>query len=388
MKRLIALFVLLCTTLSFTTVAYAQKNDNQGNETKSLDYIVEDWIDTQYQGNAEVSQVVILKNTSNQCVGHLVTFNKASKPAGYIVLSHQEEDYPIIEFAFDGESVYEYLEEQIETNRETLNRNLKQKSSTYTIASQNVLYTDFINYSLKVQDDKDDVLLFDQNGQTTVFSDTSSDIMPYSDTFWDDYYNYPPEGSSAEHTGNYLSAAIWSGAVKMSDMASGEGNCGPTSLTDVIKIYACDYIVSTGVELNYTGLRINNSNKDTYNRLVELSGYSCSEPASMSELISGLKAYVKERQYNCSVGNYWFDFWSDFTRDVDNRKPILLYTSSSAGSAHAQVVVGYYTFTNSNTNESTRYLLIHSGWRSTPSYLKFKPSSLNHFNGYCVTISK
>lgn len=35
-----------------------------------------------------------LKNTSNQYVGHSVSFNKESEPAGYIMLSYQEDGYP------------------------------------------------------------------------------------------------------------------------------------------------------------------------------------------------------------------------------------------------------------------------------------------------------
>ena len=35
----------------------------------------------------------------------------------------------------------------------------------------------------------------------------------------------------------------------------------------------------------------------------------------------------------------------------------------------------------------TSYVKILSGWTSYPTFLKFKPSSLNNFNGYCVAIS-
>lgn len=76
------------------------------------------------------------------------------------------------------------------------------------------------------------------------------------------------------------------------------------------------------------------------------------------------------------------DLWSDFKRDVTADKPILLYTSSSAGTAHAQVVVGFWEYTNGG-----KYVKILSGWTSYPTFLKFKPSSLNNFNGYCVAIS-
>jgi len=87
-------------------------------------------------------------------------------------------------------------------------------------------------------------------------------------------------------------------------------------------------------------------------------------------------------RYSCTTTNYLLDLWSDFKRDVTADKPILLYTSSSAGTAHAQVVVGFWEYTNGG-----KYVKILSGWTSYPTFLKFKPSSLNNFNGYCVAIS-
>lgn len=69
MKRIIALFLLLCTTLSFNTMAFAQGYDVQDDQRVSLEYIVQNWIDTQFQGDAEVSHIVTLKDTSDCALG-------------------------------------------------------------------------------------------------------------------------------------------------------------------------------------------------------------------------------------------------------------------------------------------------------------------------------
>lgn len=47
-----------------------------------------------------------------------------------------------------------------------------------------------------------------------------------------------------------------------------------------------------------------------------------------------------------------------------------------------QIVVGFWEYTNGG-----KYVKKLSGWTSYPTFLKFKPSFLNNFNGYCVAIS-
>lgn len=96
MKRIVGFLLSLCTMLSINTVTFAQSIDVQDAEKESIASIAQNWIDTQLQGNADVSRIVTLKNTSESCIGHLVSFAKNSLPAGYIILSHEETVNPII----------------------------------------------------------------------------------------------------------------------------------------------------------------------------------------------------------------------------------------------------------------------------------------------------
>ena len=208
-----------------------------------------------------------------------------------------------------------------------------------------------------------------------------TDTSPMSDTFFDDYIDLPNE-SGSKTVGN-ITGANDIRALVMGDMPNvtpGEGNCGPTSLANTVKLYAEFSLNDNGGSLS--NLKVNDSDAETYERLVEISGYSCGNAASMSTLVSSIKSFAVERGYSCTTTNYLLDLWSDFKRDVTADKPILLYTSSSAGTAHAQVVVGFWEYTNGG-----KYVKILSGWTSYPTFLKFKPSSLNNFNGYCVAIS-
>ena len=254
--------------------------------------------------------------------------------------------------------------------------------SSYSIVDDDILYTDFINYSLKIKADSNE-LLFNQTGNLESFDTAkakSTKSSPTADTFFNDYIDFPSNSSGIDDVWSIPGAFI--DALVMGDMpnvSSGEGNCGPTSLTNTVKLYA-ESRVNNQDPLR--DLKLNGSDNDTYNRLVQLSGYCASDAASMSELLNALKSYSSERGHSCSIDNYWLDLWGDFTRDLKANKPILLYTSSSAGTAHAQVVVGYYLYKN-----GAQYLKIFSGWTSNATFVKFKPNSLNHFNGYCVKIT-
>lgn len=381
MKRLLAILLLVSTMFSFSIVVRAQ-NNNQ----RSVEHIIQNWIDSQYSGDAEVCEIVSLFNVNDEYIGQLVSFVKDNNPAGYIVLSHMESEHPIIEYAFEGQSVYSYLVEQFAADQANIMAECQMNSSvqvvsSYSIAEENVLYTDFINYSLKIRNE-DEVLLFNQHKQTQTFNEsqnTENRSLPATDKFFDGYVDYPTESGLRIY--NIIPGAGANSALVMENMpgaTSGEGNCGPTALANTVKLYA-EYFLNGHASL--PGLRVNGSDADTYSRLVAISGYSSNDAASMSELLDALDEYSDERGYSCSIDNYWWDLWSDFTRDIESHKPILLYTSSSAGTAHAQVVVGYQLYDN-----DAKYLQVLTGWSSNATFVKFKPSSLNNFNGYCVAI--
>lgn len=382
-KRICSLLLSLCLIFSLSTFAFATNGAH-----KTVDYIAQDWIDTQFSGDAEVSDTIVLRSdNSGEVVGYIVSFTKQSVPAGYIVLSCEDGEHPIIEFALEGQSVYHYLEQQLDVINSAASSGMVSSDSNEFLSSattfeENVLYTDFIRYAIKISNGTQSALL-DQFAQITSCSelDVMTDTAPMSDTFFDDYIDLPNE-SGSKTVGN-ITGANDIRALVMGDMPNvtpGEGNCGPTSLANTVKLYAEFSLNDNGGSLS--NLKVNDSDAETYERLVEISGYSCGNAASMSTLVSSIKSFAVERGYSCTTTNYLLDLWSDFKRDVTADKPILLYTSSSAGTAHAQVVVGFWEYTNGG-----KYVKILSGWTSYPTFLKFKPSSLNNFNGYCVAIS-
>ena len=382
MKKFFAILLMICTIFSFNMVTKAQ-DDTQ----KTVEYIAQNWIDVQFSGEAEVSQIVVLFNSEGQFIGHLVSFEKNNVPAGYIVLSHEEQGHPIIEYALEGESIYNYLKDQFAANRSRIVAERQSLTESNNVSSfsifEDVLYTDFINYSLKIEYDNE-IMLYNQYNQVQTFSKTIniSEIAPSSDTFYDDYITLPTDEGSKQFVNipgaNEIHALVMG---EMPGVIEGEGNCGPTSLANTIKLYAEFKLNNNSSAL--TDLKLNDSDDDTYKELVKISGYTCASPASMSTLVSSIKTYATQQGYSCSTDDYRYDYWSDFTRDINAHKPILLYTSSKAGTAHSQVVVGHRMYDN-----GAKYLRILSGWTCYPTFVKFKPSSLNNFNGYCVSIWK
>lgn len=78
-KRICSLLLTLCLIFSLSTFAFATNGAH-----KTVDYIAQDWIDTQFSGDAEVSDTIVLRSdNSGEVVGYIVSFTKQSVPAGY-----------------------------------------------------------------------------------------------------------------------------------------------------------------------------------------------------------------------------------------------------------------------------------------------------------------
>ena len=132
----------LCLIFSLSTFAFATNGAH-----KTVDYIAQDWIDTQFSGDAS--------DNSGEVVGYTVSFTKQSVPAGYIVLSCEDGEHPIIEFALEGQSVYHYLEQQLDVINSAASSGMVSSDSNEFLSSattfeENVLYTDFIRYAIKI----------------------------------------------------------------------------------------------------------------------------------------------------------------------------------------------------------------------------------------------
>lgn len=248
MKKFLAIVLALCAMMSLNLVAFAESNETDEPESVmvSLEVIIDDWIEANYQGNVSVSRVLKLYDpdkNSGEFVGHLVTFEKDGMPSGYIVLSREEDDYPIVEFALGGESVYDRIKEQVAVS---FNSKLVDCDNSidshdkpfYTIETEDILYTNFINYSLAVKED-DNVVLINQYNQVYDFPESIHNmyVSPCSKGMDDGYVwtRYPDESVILNE--DAIPGGLDECGLVMGYFASNEGNCAPTCLTNLVNLY-------------------------------------------------------------------------------------------------------------------------------------------------------
>ena len=382
------MFLAVCTALTLNLVAFADgKTSVDGRAGVSLEYIIDDWIGSLYQGDASVSHIVGLcdpDNVSKGNIGHLVSFEKNGTPSGYIVLSREEVGDPIVEFALDGESIYDVLEDRVaEKNKASAVSGRAAagsiEASPFTIATKDILYTNFINYSMAIKRDEQ-VILLDQFDKVREFKgDLPSNNGSTYASIYDGYVPLPSESTS--YTSGTINGATSNVGLKMEDLASctNEGNCAPTAATNVINLYAKYNLNGNGRALSI--LLANNNTKFTYDRIATLMDYVPGKGGTPAQVLTGMREYCSERGRSYSDDEYSYNYWSDFTRDVKKNVPIYLATYADDG-GHSQVVVGYREYSNGK-----KYLMSYTGWTTNATYIKFKASCFTGFYGWAIYIS-
>lgn len=144
---------------------------------------------------------------------------------------------------------------------------------------------------------------------------------------------------------------------------SGEGNCGPTAMLNLIKYYAfCRNMIKLiNVNLSYT-----------YNSLVSACNYNpATGGLTATDAKNGLKSYVQSRGYSFSATDYWWDTFNWFKDDINNNWTVYVsvrgYDYQPKEVGHAVVAIGYIEYSN-----GSRYLRVMDGWRNnTDRYVIF-----------------
>ena len=384
MKRFFALLLVVCLAMGLPTFVSAESQ-----EPVTVEQIAENWIATQYNGEAKVSRITSLLSYQNERVGEMVAFERDGVPCGYIVLSVADGEYPIVEFSMEGDNAYDYLVNSFEAAKNSsLSASLGEASSMLTAEDQveeDVMYTDFIRYSIRVNRGNES-LLFDQYGKMESFA-PAHEISSSSDLEWGDfsegYAEFLRDGDGWEDA--LLPGARSNMGLVMREMPGvlpNEGNCGPTAVTMTIKMYAEKPLNGHAA---LTDFKHHDTDAGTYTRVKIKMGYVAREGSAPEQCTNGLKAYAAEKGRTCTVDTYLWSFWSDFTRDIDNKKPIQLCTAKVENGeerGHMQVVVGYRNYTN-----GAKYLRVFSGWRNYSTFVKYKANVFTYFKGYCIAIS-
>lgn len=177
-------------------------------------------------------------------------------------------------------------------------------------------------------------------------------------------------GGKYDHSSVFFSDS-YSGTVSASKNIPGYNSFtiyGSDDVDGFTKEYACSVVamlnlVSYVSSNGYNGAFLNNSANDTYTKLYELAGTTGSSTYS-DKIKPALVNYFKgNTRHRCSVDEYWFTYYSDFTRDLNNNKPCMIgvsYNKPGGGeSGHQVFVVGYVQTSTDN------YLRVTDGWDNT-----------------------
>lgn len=175
----------------------------------------------------------------------------------------------------------------------------------------------------------------------------------------------------------------------MDDLRNGTnlGNCALTAATNIIGYYyrgrgMNSLIIPPSNTFDYM--------QETYDRLVQLSGFNEYGSSGLSDITStdAIKDLAEERGYSPSTSKYWLNLWSDFKRDLDNNWPV--YTSikgynpvENKKMSHAMVSVGYRIYTN-----GSKFLNVIDGHMdSLDRFINFSDSRFDYVKGVVVKIN-
>lgn len=241
----------------------------------------------------------------------------------------------------------------------------------FSMVNDNVLYTDFINYSLVI-DNGENVLLFDQNQQTKELSE------PFVESFAlpEGYSMLTPSGSStvyqlslvASNRGLYTNETNYDGRLELMSIAP----------ANIIKLYTENRLLDNSAPLGLINL-----NQDYYD--VELEIIRSSNSKLLSDLLafyeSGLNSYVKNRDFNYESKRYNDIQWKDYESEIKGNRPLLICAIID-GLYYFHVGIGSAEMANGG-----RYMALYSGWKPTIVYLNYNSEVFEDISAYAVSIT-
>ena len=392
MKKFIT--VLMCIVIlvnsSVWCSAFAEKEPFVGY-TKFTNY----WISTQYDSNANVRDVIPIENVDGDITGYSISFSSLGKPMGYVVLdlSDNTDVNPIVEYSLEGSDPYTSIANRV------VNNNLD-----ITNISEKMISLGAFSYAVQVHT-KDDVKMISQQGKTIDLStykirydkleqssekQTTKSGEEYGKStvnFWDAWLDTAPGVAKNQKTIYGTNTFV---SLDMSKMPSyygdgltagdhDEGNCGPTAVTTIMEYWrVCraksNLIADRKIDLAYA-------------RIAALLKYDPEAGTFNHNIKSAVEKYAEDQGYEATVDNYWTDTWSDFTRDINNDITIL---TQVGGKDDDGKQIGHYcvAFGYRENKDGSRFLQVANGWdNSCNRFLKFKPSELNQFNGFAISIT-
>lgn len=301
------------------------------------------------------------------------------EPSGYVIVSASKQEYPIIEYAYDGAFYMESVEKQIIEDKETSHSGKKNK----------IYYDGNYNYGIKVDDTyyhiADDKIqsynqksVSDKKINDTYSIEESANIRNEWNAYETTKVSSPPIGSVITNSDLYESgysnrsadycAGMPSKLFLMTDFSTG-GVCAPTAGTNL-----CYYW--TLRDSKYSKL-LNGSWTATFSRISALMGANDGTGASTLDIRRGMLAYFQERGY-ASTQTYYStcssttDFNDYIKAEINVGRPVILsLLGDEYYGNHGVLGVGYVRYMYNGT-WSSHYIRIADGWHNTIRYIHYE----------------
>ncbi|MGN0450451.1 MAG: C39 family peptidase [Ruminococcus sp.] len=395
MKKIISIFltlvfILLASTQlvsaeSFTSSnLYSFLNSNELTEEISADIALNHMRDILDDNSIEISNIEKLFDLENNVTGYCISFDKVYNntvtPSGYVLISKLEKENPIVEFSTEGESIENTLTTFTENS---INQNTCSITDKIYFLGSGKIYSEYIeNGKQKLFDPNQKISFLKSSYLSTaksIIRDKIKSLLNTQNIKINDFNNTCKStiggGMTNEPTGgvnkrsNRIPGINVSLFKKMNELSSG-GVCSPTAATNLMIYYKNAKQKSK--------ILIDNSAQKTFNKFYSLMKTSKSSGTLCKNIAPAYKSYIKSRGYTSGVkvDSYFFNFWSDFTRDINSGIPIHTDLQADDG-GHSVVTVGWYI--KRYGKKDYKYLQVINGWTRNIQYVSF--------NGYYKSIS-
>lgn len=305
--------------------------------------------------------------------------DKENQPGGYVIISANKKEYPVIEFSMEGESFIKAASSAIALNREK-SRGAVDVENTKIYYLGDGIYTledELYDGSVELYDITDsDVNLIDSDGMYTEVTEPVETYEEIWNTYEEEYAQVqlntrstrgsnPPEYSYITSPSDWESGYLYSSSYTTGQSVnyytmkyfSNGGVCSPTAATNL-----CYYWYNKDSN-RYGSLKYNGSWRSTFERLYMYMDTDPDTGSSDGKIAWGLESYLDE------VGPAFYvsqTFGTNngllLVEEISNdRACILGMNNSTVYGFHSVLAIGYINYVYSDGNST--YIRIADGWQ-------------------------
>jgi hypothetical protein len=391
-KKLFAVILIISIVFSISSSISVSAVDNSNSDQNYINSFANQWIQNMYneKDNVTINQTIPIYDSNDNLTGYSVSFTSKGKPDGYIILSSSSpnKNDPVIDFSLSGTDMYTTLQNKFQSSN---------KNSSSCKINKRLYNTSQFEYGVDITDNNADYVYDTENSFLTKneyksnYSYNSTSTNTNSATIFDGFVGHdgPPSGTIA--TQHDITGASGFTPLIMGDMPSrnndgktagedGEGNCGPTCLTNIAMFY-CEERGKSQLE--------DTSWNYTYTRLSMGCGFYSSGTTLVQNMGPALTDYANHRGYSCTFGSDIGYDWTSYTQTLYNQNiPIYVnvqgYDDSGKLSGHSIVALGYLRLT-----DGQNFIRVVDEWDPTDYRycVLYTGTGFTAIDGYPVTIS-